>query len=42
MNEEYDFLKKLNVKWIVSDISPIGTLGEYKLQLYMGLINNFT
>lgn len=42
VNEEYDFLKNLNIKCIVSDISPIGTLVGNKLQLPIVLITNFT
>ena len=42
MNDEYDFLKGLNIKCIVSDISPIGTLVGHKLQLPVVLITNFT
>lgn len=42
VNDEYDFLKGLNIKCIVSDISPIGTLVGHKLQLPVVLITNFT
>lgn len=42
VSAEYDFLKNLNVKCIVSDISPIGTLVGNKLQLPVILITNFT
>lgn len=42
VNDEYTFLKDLNVKCIVSDISPIGTLVGNKLQLPVVLITNFT
>lgn len=42
VNEEYDFLKNLNIKCVVSDISPIGTLVGNKLQLPVVLITNFT
>lgn len=42
VNDEYDFLKNLNVKCIVSDISPIGTLVGHKLQIPVVLITNFT
>lgn len=42
VNDEYDFLKNLNVKCIVSDISPIGTLVGNKLKLPVVLITNFT
>ena len=42
VNEECDFLRNLNVKCIVSDISPIGTLVGYKLQLPVVFITNFT
>ena len=42
VNEEYEFLKNLNVKCVVSDISPIGTLVGNKLQLPVALITNFT
>ena len=42
VNDEYDFLKNLNIKCIVSDISPIGTLVGNKLQLPVVLITNFT
>lgn len=42
VNNEYDFLKSLNVKCIVSDISPIGTLVGNKLQRPVVLITNFT
>lgn len=42
VNNEYNFLKNLNIKCIVSDISPIGTLVGYKLQLPVVLITNFT
>ena len=42
VNNEYDFLKNLNIKCIVSDISPIGTLVGNKLQLPVVLITNFT
>ena len=42
VNDEYTFLKSLNVKCIVSDISPIGTLVGNKLQLPVLLITNFT
>lgn len=42
VNDEYDFLKDLNIKCIVSDISPIGTLVGHKLQLPVVLITNFT
>ena len=42
VNEEYDFLKNLNIKCIVSDISPIGTLVGNKLKLHVVLITNFT
>ena len=41
-NYECDFLKNLNIKCIVSDISPIGTLVGNKLQLPVVLITNFT
>ena len=41
-NDEYDFLKSLNIKCIVSDISPIGTLVGNKLKLPVVLITNFT
>ena len=42
VNDEYEFLKNLNIKCIVSDISPIGTLVGNKLQLPVVLITNFT
>ena len=42
VNDECDFLKNLNIKCIVSDISPIGTLVGHKLQLPVVLITNFT
>lgn len=42
VNNEYNFLKNLNIKCIVSDISPIGTLVGYKLKLPVVLITNFT
>lgn len=42
VNDEYNFLKNLNIKCIVSDISPIGTLVGNKLQLPVVLITNFT
>ena len=42
VNDEYDFLKNLNIICIVSDISPIGTLVGDKLQLPVVLITNFT
>lgn len=42
VNEECNFLKNLNIKCIVSDISPIGTLVGNKLQLPVVLITNFT
>lgn len=42
VNNEYNFLKNLNIKCIVSDISPIGTLVGHKLQLPVVLITNFT
>lgn len=42
VNDEYDFLKNLNIKCIVSDISPIGVLVGHKLQLPVILITNFT
>ena len=42
VNDEYNFLKSLNIKCIVSDISPIGTLVGHKLQLPVVLITNFT
>lgn len=42
VNEESNFLKNLNIKCIVSDISPIGTLVGNKLQLPVVLITNFT
>lgn len=42
VNEEYEFLKGLNLKCIVSDISPIGCIVGYKLQLPIVLISNFT
>ena len=42
VNDECDFLEKLNIKCIVSDISPIGTLVGNKLQLPVVLITNFT
>lgn len=42
VNDEYNFLKNLNVQCIVSDISPIGTLVGNKLQLPVVLITNFT
>ena len=42
VNDEYDFLKNLNIKCIVSDISPIGALVGYKLHLPVVLITNFT
>ena len=42
VNEEYDLLKNLNIKCVVSDISPIGTLVGNKLQLPVVLITNFT
>lgn len=42
VSDEYDFLKNLNIKCIVSDISPIGTLVGNKLQLPVVLITNFT
>lgn len=42
VNDECDFLKNLNIKCIVSDISPIGTLVGNKLQLPVVLITNFT
>lgn len=42
VNDEYDFLKNLNIKCIVSDISPIGTLVGYKLHIPVVLITNFT
>lgn len=42
VNSECYFLKNLNIKCIVSDISPIGTLVGHKLQLPVVLITNFT
>lgn len=42
VNDECYFLKSLNIKCIVSDISPIGTLVGHKLQLPVVLITNFT
>ena len=42
VNDECDFLKNLNIKCILSDISPIGTLVGDKLQLSVVLITNFT
>lgn len=42
VNKEYEFLKNLNLKCIVSDISPIGCLVGHKLQLPVVLISNFT
>ena len=42
VNDEYNFLNNLNIKCIVSDISPIGTLVGNKLQLPVVLITNFT
>lgn len=42
VNDEYDFLKNLDIKCIVSDISPIGTLVGNKLQTPVVLITNFT
>lgn len=42
VNDEYNFLKNLNIKCIVSDISPIGTLVGHKLYLPVVLITNFT
>lgn len=42
VNNEYDFLRNLNIKCIVSDISPIGTLVGNKLYLPVLLITNFT
>ena len=42
VNNECDFLKNLNIKCIVSDISPIGILVGNKLQLPVVLITNFT
>lgn len=42
VNNEYSFLKNLNIECIVSDISPIGTLVGNKLQLPVILITNFT
>ena len=42
VNDEYKFLKNLNIKYIVSDISPIGALVGNKLQLPVVLITNFT
>ena len=42
VNDEYDFLKDLNIKCIVSDISPIGTIVGNKSQLPVILITNFT
>ncbi|MDY2882889.1 MAG: glycosyltransferase [Romboutsia timonensis] len=42
VNNEYNFLKNLKTKCIVSDISPIGTLVGHKLQLPVVLITNFT
>lgn len=42
VNNECDYLKNLNVKCIVSDISPIGNLVGEKLQLPLIFITNFT
>lgn len=42
VNDEYTFLKNINIKCIVSDISPIGTFVGNKLQLPVILITNFT
>lgn len=42
INDEYDTLKNLNIKCIVSDISPIGALLGNKLQSPIVLITNFT
>lgn len=42
VNNEYNFLKNLNIKCIISDISPIGTLVGNKLQLPVLLITNFS
>lgn len=42
VNGECYFLKNLNIKCIVSDISTIGTLVGYKLKLPVVLITNFT
>ena len=42
VNDECDFLRNLNIKCIVSDISPIGNLVGHKLDLPVVLITNFT
>ena len=42
VNCEYDFIKNLNIEYIISDISPIGALLGNKLQLPVILITNFT
>lgn len=42
VNDEYEFLKNLNLKCIISDISPIGNLVGKKLQLPVLFISNFT
>lgn len=42
VNSEYDFIKDLNIKCILSDISPLGTLVGNKLKLPVLLITNFT
>ena len=41
VNYECDFLKNLNIKSIVSDISPIATLVGHKLKLPVILITSF-
>lgn len=42
VNNEYNFLKNMNVKSIITDISPIGCLVGNKLNLPVTLISNFT
>lgn len=42
VTEEYNFLKRLDLKCIVSDISPIGCIVGKKLNISVVLISNFT
>lgn len=42
VNDEYNFLRNMNVKSIITDISPIGCLVGHKLNLPVALISNFT
>lgn len=42
VSEEYDFLSRIDVKYIITDISIIGCLVGNKLSLSVVLISNFT